>query len=593
MTGGRGPLVAGDPRRLRAARHSVRGTYGMEQRNPETSDPDLAGIRRRLAGLEERVAALELEVAQRPPTPEVAAEPPVGEPEAHRFPLQRWVALAGRTFVVFGGGYLLRALTDAGSVPAAIGVDLGLAYAAFWLLVADRHARAGRLNSALFHTSAAVIMATGLVIELTLRFRIWASTWSALLLLLLGAVALAIGWRRRTPAVAWIGLSIPAAASLVLLGQAPSAFAAVGVLAGLAGAWGEAIRQWRGLRWAGAVLADMAILGLAWELALGGRAKGSWEVLVLLAAFLGYYLTVGLLFALGRARPDFFSLAQCFFVLVSALPVALWAMAASGPLRWLPVVAPYGAIALFYWLAYREEATTREQETATTHGLALLALGALFLQAGATLPAIALTYVWTVLAVLGAGDALRRGSGISAAHALAFALGTTASSGLLPLATHGLLGAHGAPGPGELDLAAVVSALALLAALGVALGLLGWRAVNPAWALVGLVVGLWIAAGLAVDGVRWALEAAGRGPTPPWLASLRTGVLTLLSGLLSISRWRGRVTAVGWSLYPLLGFTAAKLLFEDLPHGTPASMFVSLTLFGAALLAAARRRSSS
>jgi len=50
------------------------------------------------------------------------------------------ITFAGRTLLVLGGGYLLRALTESGALPPMAGVTLGLTYALLWLLAADRAA---------------------------------------------------------------------------------------------------------------------------------------------------------------------------------------------------------------------------------------------------------------------------------------------------------------------------------------------------------------------------------------------------------------------------------------------------------------------
>jgi len=48
------------------------------------------------------------------------------------------LSLVGRLFIVLGGAYMLRAMTDAGTIPPAAGVALGLAYGLVWLGLSDR-----------------------------------------------------------------------------------------------------------------------------------------------------------------------------------------------------------------------------------------------------------------------------------------------------------------------------------------------------------------------------------------------------------------------------------------------------------------------
>ena len=56
------------------------------------------------------------------------------------------------------------------ALPAALGVGLGLGYAAFWQLRADREALAGRRESAAFHALASSVIAFPLIWEATSRF---------------------------------------------------------------------------------------------------------------------------------------------------------------------------------------------------------------------------------------------------------------------------------------------------------------------------------------------------------------------------------------------------------------------------------------
>lgn len=60
--------------------------------------------------------------------------------------------LLGRTLLILGGAFLLRAVTDLDRVPDSLGLALGFAYALLWLVAADRAARfeEGRLRAAFY-----------------------------------------------------------------------------------------------------------------------------------------------------------------------------------------------------------------------------------------------------------------------------------------------------------------------------------------------------------------------------------------------------------------------------------------------------------
>ena len=57
------------------------------------------------------------------------------------------LALAGKSIVILGGAFLLRAATESTTLPQPIGVALGLLYATVWIAAAAFAARAGRRPS--------------------------------------------------------------------------------------------------------------------------------------------------------------------------------------------------------------------------------------------------------------------------------------------------------------------------------------------------------------------------------------------------------------------------------------------------------------
>jgi hypothetical protein len=88
---------------------------------------------------------------------------------------------------------------------------------------------------------------------------------------------------------------------------------------------------------------------------------------------------------------------------------------------------------------------------------------------------------------------------------------------------------------------------------------------------------------------------AGTPPDPGVLATVRTGVLAGAAVLLAGASRAQRGKELGWLLYPVLALGGVKLLVEDLRFSRPATLFVALALYGAALVATprlARRRSA-
>src|SRR3954468_11502624 len=93
----------------------------------------------RIADLEGRLAAFEAGVVR---TTEDAT-PSSLLPALGAAPVQQWMALVGRTLVVLGGAYLLRAMTESHTVTPAVGVAIGLLYGAPWLWLASRAGERG------------------------------------------------------------------------------------------------------------------------------------------------------------------------------------------------------------------------------------------------------------------------------------------------------------------------------------------------------------------------------------------------------------------------------------------------------------------
>src|SRR4029453_18949926 len=137
------------------------------------------------------------------------------------------VSLVGRTFVVLGGAYLLRALTESGRLPGRAGVVLGFAYAVACFGAADR-AGVTRPLSGLFHGLAAVVISLPLLWEASAHFELLSPETSAALLRLIPGLA----WQRHRQRLAGLAVvgSIVATAGFMVATGYPLPFAA-GLLA--------------------------------------------------------------------------------------------------------------------------------------------------------------------------------------------------------------------------------------------------------------------------------------------------------------------------------------------------------------------------
>jgi len=207
--------------------------------------------------------------------------------------------LAGRSLVVLAGAFLVRAVTEAGAVPAGAGIALGLAYAVVWIVLADRATGAGNHASAAFHGLASAAIAFPLLFEATARFKFLSPAASAVALAGILALALFVAWRRDLSRLAWV-FAIGAAATAMALAAATKTllpFVSFLLGLGLVTLWLGYLRGWRALGWTIAVAVDGAVAlvilgGLMGSAIIGVFAQGGPHMVgIHLLALIGFVLS--------------------------------------------------------------------------------------------------------------------------------------------------------------------------------------------------------------------------------------------------------------------------------------------------------------
>src|SRR5712691_7103150 len=153
----------------------------VDQLSPFESKID--AVLRRLDELDHRLRALEARSGHAPvPEPDAPASGEQTGP-SERFSSRRdfspvaIASFAGRTSLVLGGGYLLRALADFDILPLPLAVGLGLGYAIVWFVMADRGGAVGKPASATFHGLAGTALAFPLLYEVIVKFKLL-QTWN-------------------------------------------------------------------------------------------------------------------------------------------------------------------------------------------------------------------------------------------------------------------------------------------------------------------------------------------------------------------------------------------------------------------------------
>ncbi|HKI84410.1 MAG TPA: hypothetical protein VKA63_08740, partial [Candidatus Krumholzibacteria bacterium] len=199
---------------------------------------------------------------------------------------------------------------------------------------------------------------------------------------------------------------------------------------------------------------------------------------------------------------------------------------------------------------------------------------------------------WILLAdaSLTALIALRKQRTTLLLHAALFTVAAALSSGLLRLSLGALLGWESELGNHHaLPLAAVMLAAAACASLrvGAFRGTWGPLARAPRTLCLALLVLGISGIGTLLGGAVLAGDASGARDAAI-LASLRTGLLAVVAVLLAWISAKSRFKEARWLVYPTLVLGGAELLLGDLRYGRSATMFISLVIYGSALILAPR-----
>jgi hypothetical protein len=571
----------------------------MDQARLREDDP-FTVLERRVEELARTVEALDsrlarLETAAPSTLPAVGArearEPAAGIPEEglpSGAEVSRVLALIGRTLIVFGGAYLLRATTQAGYLPQEAGLAAALVYALVWLFLADRAGARGNRQSAAFHGAAAVLIGLPLIWETTVRFQILGAAAAGAAFALFAAAALFVAWHREIQSLAWIvGLAAPVTA-LFLLGGTHEAvpFGSALIVTGAAGLALYELRDWHGAGWwlgllgpFGAGIAVFSVLAQK----RGGEPAGLAVGLVL--AFV-YLAAVAVRSLARRLEIDAFHAVQTgLAVLFGFGGAALTAKAVGAGATTLVGGLAVVLLLACYWAAFRFVAREHRRRLLLYSTLAAaFALAA----GGLLLPAQARSAAWSAAAVLAGWQAVRRRRVTLSLHGAVYALAAAASSGLLMAAVYAFVAPAGTPWP-PLSPASflALAAAAALCILPVPHPAPFWKPYEGLTRVLQIGVFLWGAAGvglhlLAVVFLR--AEPVDGG----LLAAVRTAVLVAVALLLGWStRWE-RFREAGWLVYPTLLLAALKLIAEDFPQGRPVTLFVALALCGLAFIFAPR-----
>lgn len=540
-------------------------------------ESSVTSLQAELAAMRVRIEVLERGQAPAP----AAAVPGAALVDVDPAQVEHWLALFGRTLVILGGAYLLRAVTSAQIVPYAVGVGIGLLYGAPWLALASRAGSRGRLLDAFCYGLSTALIGYPLVWEATVRFNVFSAGESAIVLGALTAAAFALAAMWRLHSLAAI-VTCGALASAVGLAVATGEWLPYTLLAtatGLATLWLGYLRDWVLLRWPAALAVDVMMV------VLGGRSGGRfWLVLAVHLLAIAAYLGSFAVRTLWKGRTVIpFEVGQSIGILAIVVP-SLLGFVAPHP----TAVFTSAATILAAGIATYAVSFTMVERSAPLINLffySLLALALTIIGAAIAMPVLA-PALFAAAGVLAAAAARRRAPVVLWAQAALFVaaaaigsnlLGAASAAITLPVASWlppvwtawialaGALAAFAVPprrtGPAVQSIKAARAALAVL----------------TVWATSGAMV--------LIGGYTFGQLP---GWDVAWLATLRTVVAVVVTLTVAFISRRDGWQEAGWLTYPLLALLGAKLLVSDLPAGRPLTLFIALAAYGTALIAAPR-----
>ncbi len=503
------------------------------------------------------------------------------------------LALIGRLFIVLGGAFLLRALTESGRLVPAVGIGAGLAYAALWIVAADRAAEARRKLAADFHGIATALIAFPLVWEATSKFKFLSPWASAGVLALLVAVCVGIAWRRRLQTLAWVAVAgaLPSALALIAGTGEVVPYLIVVLALGAATLWMGYSLDWLFLRWPVAATADLIVFGLTLRALSARPQEPAGVVIAVQLLLLASYLVSIAVRTLVRGRNVIpFEVIQTLAALALGFGGAIAVAVRSGiGVQGLGVASLVFAAASYgVTFAFIDRLEHRGRNV---YFYAFLAI--VFMLAGTdlVLGETMNTATWSVLGVVTAWLWARYGRLALGLHAGLYLLAAAIVSQAITYGAGAFFGSAGSwqvPSSAMLIVIGAGLASAWVVSTGLAGSSSGYSRI-PRMAIILVLV--WVAGSTIVGTLAPAVGGTTAGGVDPGaLATIRTGVLAVSALVVAWIGSRARFIEWGWLVYPILIVAGFKMVLEDFMTSRPGALAIALALYGASLVFAPRIR---
>ncbi|MGZ8811912.1 MAG: hypothetical protein ACXW29_12305 [Thermoanaerobaculia bacterium] len=554
-------------------------TFSDEKARLSELSERVSRLEQRLDDLEKRPAAAVTAApgsASRSPRPAgpVAQEPAVPGREID-------ISLAGKSLIGLGGAYFLRAITESQWIPKIAGLALGLLYAAFWMWLARRHAERGERHGATFAMVVAALVAYPLIWEATARFNIFNAGVATIAAMVASTVLLWIAAKYDLSVGAWIAsFGLIACTAGVMVAAERIAVPLIGFTLTGAAVWEIANRkEWEIAAWPTAIvswLAAMPLILLSVE--HRGNDPAPLTVLALLIMTLSYLGVITARSFSGHPTLGFVDVAQSIAVVIVGFAGAARVASGTPFLEWQVLIAIVTVAVIAYRLSFRQRTSAR------VHYFAFLAItSVLIATASVTTPVIA-GVLWSVFAVLTIAATQIVKSSELVVHTTIYAIAAAIAAGLLA-GSMMTIGGVGSQAP--ITYSRMMTAMLVISATIVAF----MTAETPPRrdARISRVVLLAVTLVITIAGIA-VIVVHVTGSDPGVAAAIRSVIIALAAvGLAFASRTETFADAT-YLVYPLLGVGAAKFVVDDFLAGRAATLFVTLAVYGCALLVLAKMR---
>jgi len=545
----------------------------------------IADLRRRVLNLEKR-----LDIAAEAPATPIAAPAPFA-PVTDLDLGQGLVPVMGRMLVAIAGAYVLRALTEWGVLPPAIGVTLGLAYGFVWLFVAARSAAGAAATKVaeVVNCSTSMLVVAPLVWEATQHLKILSSATSAVVLSVYSLVALALSWQTGHRVIATIATvtSIVMASALLLARDDVVPFTSALLVIAAA----SEFAAWRGVqpgaRALAAVSADASLLLFSWLMSKPPGMPDTWVpvsqsfVFAAQIALAALYIATAVVQTVLRRRtlsfPEMFQTAAALLIGIGG---AVWVFHQHPAMMLALGVAALAGGAAAYAVSFRMfEADNKWNFRAWA------AFGLFLAFAGISLP-FSRTGFWILCCLCAAVSCWTARSFRLPTLGLHGAVYLTAGSAAAGTSGQALQELFGRSSAAEWPASIAVLAAGMVSWVAIARissdGAARWRnqvsslalAGHLAWTTAGLITYL----ALSVWRVAFGVRSAGAADT------LATVVLTSMSLALAWLAAKRDRREFAWLLYGLMAICAYKLAVRDFTSEHNFALVVSLLVYGGTLI---------